>query len=547
MRRHIVVLCATLWCLFVVVSAPVYSAQLVSPAATVPVKSLSTNVSPTHTVTPAYLIYSPLISRAADRSSFQPPTMTPTVTPTSTAAPSTQTSTITSTPTTTPTATDTSTPTITSTLPQTPTSTASPTPSLTSTVTPTSEPRSVYVLPNQYTYVTNSGYLHVIGQVKNNSTQNRKFIRITADFFDAQGHLVDTGSTYVLLSILSSGSTTCFDLSVQNHDSIAYFRFETPSSSETSQNPPSLTVLNDSGAYDPTLGVYRTIGFVRNDAPVQIRSISTITTLYSSLGQIRGCDFTYINSGDLDPGQQSSFKTFDFESAARDISSYSIQASGDAQSASVTPTVTPPPLATGEPAGLHILPTPFTYVDSINYYNIVGEVKNNTSSNFSSTKVIADFFDAQGHLVDTDIAYTPLDVLSAGVKTCFRIALRNNPSVVSFQFERPVASKTTNSLPPLTVIDDSGSYDDILHSYKLVGFVRNDAPDQVRFVQVIATLYRASGQAVDCANSYVNSTDLDPGQESSFTIHGYGPASSEVTTYSVQTDGQLQTVAHNRD
>ncbi|MFN8474866.1 MAG: FxLYD domain-containing protein [Anaerolineae bacterium] len=181
----------------------------------------------------------------------------------------------------------------------------------------------------------------------------------------------------------------------------------------------------------------------------------------------------------------------------------------------------------------------YSYVDSIDYRHVIGEVKNNTSQSRQFVEIIADFFDAQGHLVDNAFTYTSLSVLAPGQKTCFNLLLRNQPQIVSFQFEGVTSSTTTKSVPPLTVLNDSGHYDGSLDNYKLIGLVRNDAATQVQYVEPIATFYNASRQAIGCDSSYVNSTNLDPGQASSFTIYNLAPTASQVVNYVIQVYGQV--------
>ena len=110
----------------------------------------------------------------------------------------------------------------------------------------------------------------------------------------------------------------------------------------------------------------------------------------------------------------------------------------------------------------------------------------------------------------------------------------------SIQFEKSTYYASTEVIPQLSVINDSGAYDATFHSYAVLGQVRNDDSVQVKFVSVTATLYNANGQAIGCDFTYVNSTDLDAGQTSSFSLSTTGRDYSDVTTYALQAMGNRQ-------
>jgi len=89
--------------------------------------------------------------------------------------------------------------------------------------------------------------------------------------------------------------------------------------------------------------------------------------------------------------------------------------------------------------------------------------------------------------------------------------------------------------PPSLNLSDS--YDATFGWYEIIGLVRNDSDRLVQFVSPVATLYDASGMARDCDFTYVNSTDLDPGQSSSFDMLSTGRDFSDITSYRIQVDG----------
>ena len=247
------------------------------------------------------------------------PTNTPTNTPTATATP-----TPTNTPTSTPTATATSTPTNTPT--PTPTSTPTHTP------TPTEQPGDVDVLSNHSHHVSSIGSLWIVGEVHNGTSDDLRFVRVTANVFSSSGQLLDTDYSYVSLDNLPAGEKGCFNvLFSPEPPGWGYYVFEDPTYRTDGDNLPHLTVVNDSGSYDATFGDYEIIGLVRNDHGSRVEYVSPIGTLYDGPGTVIGCDFTYVSSTHLDPGQTSSFKLWYFGRDYSDAASYRVQVDGNPQ------------------------------------------------------------------------------------------------------------------------------------------------------------------------------------------------------------------------
>ncbi|MFQ6058643.1 MAG: FxLYD domain-containing protein [Anaerolineae bacterium] len=292
------------------------------------------------TITPTTFSYLPFVAKNWSPALTPAPTKTPTVTPTSTVT-NTPTTTPTSSPratltptptaTATPTATQTPTSTATNTPTPTLTMTASPTPTLTNTPSPTATrtPADVYVLSNHSHYVDSINYLHVIGEVYNNTANHLRYVKITANFFNSSEQLVDTGFTYTYLDNLPAGVKTCFHILLAEPAGWSYYEFEAPSYWTDGEPLPNLTVFNDSGSYDPTFGWYEIVGQVRNDHGSRVEYVSPVGTVYNASGTVVGCDFTYVNSTHLDPGQTSSFKmTFGGRDYA-DVVSYRLQVDGN--------------------------------------------------------------------------------------------------------------------------------------------------------------------------------------------------------------------------
>lgn len=190
-------------------------------------------------------------------------------------------------------------------------------------------PAGVYVLNNHFAYVDTIGYLHIVGEVKNTTTNHLRFVKVTANIFNSNGQLLDTEFTYTYLDNLPAGDKTCFHIILKEPIGWSYYEFEPPTYLTDGQPLPNLTIFNDSGSYDSTFGWYRIIGQVRNDHGTRVEYVSPVGTLYNASGRVVGCDFTYVNSTHLDPGQTSSFKITFSGRDYSDVTSYRLQVDGN--------------------------------------------------------------------------------------------------------------------------------------------------------------------------------------------------------------------------
>ena len=210
------------------------------------------------------------------------------------------------------------------------------------------------------------------------------------------------------------------------------------------------------------------------------------------------------------------------------------------QTTEPTATNTPDPTATTDPAGVKILPNHSSYVDSVDYFHVLGEVQNNTDRHLRFIKVTANIIDRDGRGVGKASAYIYLDSLAPGEKTCFDILLKEPAGWSSYRLEAPSYSTDGNPLPKLTVLNSSGSHDAATGWYEIVGQIRNDQSSRIDFVSPIGTAYNASGSVVGCTITYVSGNHLTPGQTASFEMLFPGSNATGIRSYRMQVDGDLK-------
>jgi hypothetical protein len=210
----------------------------------------------------------------------------------------------------------------------TPTITVAPTNTPTPTPTPDIPSAEVRILPNHSHYVDSIDYLHIVGEVQNDTADHLRFVRITANVFNDSHQLIDTKSGYTLLDNLAPGDKTCFHILMQEPSGWSYYEFEAVTYWTDGKPLPNLSIFNHSGSHDPTFGWYEVIGQVRNDHGALIEYVKPIGTLYDNAGTAIGCRHSYVNSTHLDPNQTSSFKILFSGRNYADVASYRLQTDG---------------------------------------------------------------------------------------------------------------------------------------------------------------------------------------------------------------------------
>lgn len=171
---------------------------------------------------------------------------------------------------------------------------------------------------------------------------------------------------------------------------------------------------------------------------------------------------------------------------------------------------------------------------------MIGEVYNGSNRNIHWVSVPTNFFDATGGLITVANGYTWFDYhIRPNEKTCFYVMIPPPAGWTRYEFEIPHFSSSDDPRPLLTVFNDSGAVSGST-SYRIIGQVRNDDTARVNSVRIVATLYNNSDVPIGCGMTGVSSTNLDPGQTSSFILSYYGRSWDDVQAYHLQHDGDPQ-------
>lgn len=159
-----------------------------------------------------------------------------------------------------------------------------------------------------------------------------------------------------------------------------------------------------------------------------------------------------------------------------------------------------------------------SYVDNIDYRHVVGEVRNDSTSNVSFVQLNVTFHDSSDRLLATETSYASLDILAPGEKSPFHAIHQEVPAYDHYKLSVS-ASATTQEPNHNFTTTVTNEFTDSIDYRHIVGTVRNDNTTTAEFVELIITLYDGSGTVVDTDFTYVKTDDrsrVQPGQTAPF-------------------------------
>jgi len=198
--------------------------------------------------------------------------------------------------------------------------------------------------------------------------------------------------------------------------------------------------------------------------------------------------------------------------------------------ATATSTSTP----TTMPAAL-ILANETWFVDISDNLHIVGQVENRGSINIEFVKVTANVFNASNQVIAVDFAFTMQRVLSPGQRGCYHVLMDEPANWTRYELEGTYFNGGV-SAPSLVALNVTTGYDGT-GVPEILGQVRNDGSGRAEFVRAIGTLFDVNNRVIGCDSAYVSSTDLNPGQTSSFRIGFFPHTYPPINSFSLQVHG----------
>ena len=195
-----------------------------------------------------------------------------------------------------------------------------------------------------------------------------------------------------------------------------------------------------------------------------------------------------------------------------------------------TPTPTPLPLAI---ENLNFQETP------VGSLWCLGEVRNLAGMDVEYVQVQVSLYDSANAVLATAMAFTALDIISAGETSPFAVLFAQPPtSYATYQIIALSAEPSTylgSRYRDLTVVEHEGQSQGRL--FVVSGRVRNIGEERATSVEVVITAYDSQGRVVAVREVEVQISVLAPEASEAFTA-SISPLGGEIARYTVQVQGQ---------
>jgi len=176
-----------------------------------------------------------------------------------------------------------------------------------------------------------------------------------------------------------------------------------------------------------------------------------------------------------------------------------------------------------------------SYIDSIGYYHVIGEVKNTGDTATRFNKIIGTFYDSGGEVVATSFTFSSIDVLASGQKSPFDLFLFDAAqSAKATSYKLSISYSPTAALPQGLEILSHNKYLDSIGWLHIVGEIKNIESGKATFVKVAATCFDSAGKVVAVGFAFSDPEELDPGQTAPFEVLIEADRAPKVKTYELQ-------------
>jgi len=158
---------------------------------------------------------------------------------------------------------------------------------------------------NDTSYSDAEGWVHVLGEIVNNTAANQEDVLLTVSFYDELDRQIGGEPTAPIVEVIPQGSKVPFSLETELR--APYERYEiTVDAVPTDREPRTdLEVLNHAGT---TGEIYIITGEVYNPGNPLLAYAEVIATLYDDAGLVVNVGYSFLPAGDLGSGQTASFE-----------------------------------------------------------------------------------------------------------------------------------------------------------------------------------------------------------------------------------------------
>lgn len=140
---------------------------------------------------------------------------------------------------------------------------------------------------NQFSYIDETKFMHVLGEIKNESDTAMRNVLISVSFYDREGNLLDEFSRVPALRVINPGESSPFEILFIDQKAVDVVTNFTVSATgqATELKEKQLKIISSNSRMD-LLGTYYINGVARNEGQETATNAIMISTLYNKDGRV---------------------------------------------------------------------------------------------------------------------------------------------------------------------------------------------------------------------------------------------------------------------
>ncbi|MDW0136641.1 MAG: FxLYD domain-containing protein [Nitrososphaeraceae archaeon] len=156
--------------------------------------------------------------------------------------------------------------------------------------------------------IDQSGFIHLLGEIRNTSNETQRSITANANFYDKNGQNIGNGSGIVSLRSLNTGQVSPFEIIfLDKNQTKHFFNYTLNFTSEIGQQKPDSIVITSLKSRPDIFGYYYVSGRISNMGNDTATNVLAIASFFDSNGKIIG-----LSSAITEPSNMTSHSTASF-------------------------------------------------------------------------------------------------------------------------------------------------------------------------------------------------------------------------------------------
>jgi hypothetical protein len=187
----------------------------------------------------------------------------------------------------------------------------------------------VVIADNHSSYISSTGTLHVVGEVKNELESTIKNVQIRATFYDSNNQIVTVVATSCMLDIILPGEKSPFEILLSDQTNInkinSYDLLVSNHGKSFDILPQNLRIISDNFYYSKS-EYYNIHGKILNEGPSKSTNTVVTATCYDTNGKVVGATHGFTDPATVISGREAQFNIIIPDSEqSKKISSYVLQ------------------------------------------------------------------------------------------------------------------------------------------------------------------------------------------------------------------------------